>query len=111
MFPSRRPYVPECVASSSPVSAGRPHRGERPAPVVLTEEVEVTLKPLRREQKRPRHLYSGLQVELTPATAEQIQRVVQARTMTAADPKSPKASKGASKRKSQPGTASPKWLS
>jgi hypothetical protein len=49
-------------------------------------------------------------VELTPDTPAQIQRVVQARTSTTLDPKSPKASKGVSKRKSQPGTASPNWL-
>jgi hypothetical protein len=38
-------------------------------------------------------LVSGSTVELTPATPAQIQRVVQARTSTTADPKSPMVSK------------------
>jgi hypothetical protein len=59
---------------------------------------------------RVSELVSGSTVELIPATSAQIQRVVRARTMANADPESPKASNGASKRKAQPGTASPNWL-
>jgi hypothetical protein len=51
-------------------------------------------------------LVNGSTVESTPATGAQIQRVVQARTTTATEPKQKKGSG----RKLKPASASPSWL-
>jgi ribonuclease HI len=52
-------------------------------------------------------LISGSTVTLTPATADQIQRVVQARTIVTSDPKKKKTHEP---RKTKPGSVSPNWL-